>query len=73
MSETAAYNGKQLFTLGQLANRVDATTHQVKYAVDQYRIAPTMRVGIIRVWSEDAIPLIQSALKRIASKRGGRW
>lgn len=67
----ATRNESQLLTLGQLAERLDVSTHRLKYAIDQYRIAPATRVGIIRVWSEDAIPLIQSALSRIASNRSG--
>lgn len=62
---------RQLLTLGQLAERVGVSTHQVKYAIDQYRIEPRMRVGITRVWSEDSIPLVKSALARIASNRRG--
>jgi hypothetical protein len=60
-----------LLTLGQLADRLNTSTHRIKYAVDQYRITPAMRIGITRVWSEDSIPLIKSALARIASNRGG--
>lgn len=62
---------QRLLTLGQLAERLDVSTHRLKYALDQYRIAPAARVGIIRVWSEDAIPLIESALRRIAANKGG--
>ena len=72
MAEKALHNGKRLLTLGQLAEAVSASTHKVKYAVDQYRIKPTMRIGILRVWSEDSIPQIENALARIASNRGGR-
>jgi len=60
-----------LLTLGQLANRLGVSTHRLKYAIDQYRIAPVSRVGIIRVWSDDSIPLIRSALARIASNKRG--
>ena len=60
-----------LLTVSQLSERLNVSTHQLKYAIDQYRIAPTTRVGIIRVWSETDIPLIKSALARIASNRGG--
>jgi DNA-binding transcriptional MerR regulator len=61
---------KQALTLGQIAERLNVSTHQVKYAVDQYRILPHSRVGIIRVWSEDDLPKIKSALARIAGNRG---
>ena len=71
MADTTFPTTKGLFTLGQLAERLDVSTHRLKYAVDQYRIVPVGRVGIIRVWSEDQIPSIRSALARIASNRGG--
>ena len=69
---------KQLFTLGQLSEPLrkmgapDVELHQLKYAIDRYRIAPITRIGILRVWSEDSLPLIKSALERIAASRGGR-
>ena len=71
MSETVLA-GKTLLTLGQLAERVGASTHRVKYALDQYRIKPAGRIGILRVWTEDSIPLVKSALARIAANRDGR-
>lgn len=64
---------EQLFTVGQLADRFGVSNHQLKYAIDQYRIEPTTRVGIIRVWSEEKIPQIRNALDRIAGNKGGRW
>ena len=72
MADTTTIEQQPLLTLGQLAERLNASTHRVKYAVDQYRIAPVTRVGILRVWSEDSLPLIKSALDRIAANRGGR-
>ena len=75
MSETAE---RQLFTLGQLPEPLrrmgapEVELHQLKYAIDRYRIAPVTRVGILRVWSEHSLPLIKSALERIAANRGGR-
>ena len=56
-------------TLGQIADRLGVSTHRVKYAVDQYRIKPRFRIGITRVWSEDDLPRIQSALNRVAGNR----
>lgn len=59
-------------TLGQIADRLQAPVYRVKYAVEQYRITPIARVGILRVWDENALPRIESALKRIAANRGER-
>jgi DNA-binding transcriptional MerR regulator len=69
MSEPSAEFGTQLMTIGELAERLDVSTHRIKYAIDQYRIKPTRRVGIIRVWSENAIPQIENALDCISRKR----
>ena len=74
----ATSTSDSFLTLGQIPERVrelggpSVTTSQVKYAVDQYHIAPVTRIGILRVWSEDSLPLIKSALERIAANRGGR-
>jgi hypothetical protein len=67
-----SFSDKTLLTLGQLAKRLSVSTHRLKYALDQYDIAPIARVGILRVWSEDDIPRIKSALARIAENRGNR-
>ncbi len=67
MPETQTWT---LLTLGQIAARLNVSTHRVKYAIDQYHIEPTTRVGILRAWTEDRIPLIESALRRIAARRG---
>lgn len=69
-----ARTGK-LLTLGDLEqdDRLDGySRRQIDYAIQEHRIKPAGRVGIIRVWSEDAIPLIKSALARIAQNRGRR-
>ena len=63
----------EYLTLGQLAERLDVTTHRLKYALDQYRVRPRMRVGITRVWTQEDLPRIKSALARVAANRkGGR-
>ena len=66
----------ELLTLGQVADRVraggvDATDHQVKYAIETYRIAPRTRVGILRCWGTDDIPAIRSAVLRVKSNKTG--
>jgi len=70
MSETSPKQGSQWMTIRELAEYLDVSTHRVKYAIDQYKIKPARRIGIIRVWSESSIPLIQDALDRIARNRG---
>ena len=70
MPETVL-DGQKYLTLGQLAERVGVSTHQVKYAIGQYTIKPAGRAGILRLWNEDAVPQLRSALNRIASNKGG--
>ena len=53
-----------LMTLGQIAKRLNVPNHQVKYAIERYRIPPTSRVGIIRVWDTDGFERIKRALMR---------
>lgn len=72
MTEIADLQDRRLFTIGEIARQLDERVHRVKYAVDSYRIAPAGRVGILRVWSADALPLIKRALERIAANRGER-
>lgn len=61
----------QFLTIGEIADRLDVSMHRLKYAIDQYKIAPDRRVGIIRVWSESKLPLIENALAKIAENRHG--
>ena len=67
---------REFLTIGQLVRMLrqdglEVTSHQVKYAIQEYAIEPVGRAGIIRVWGPDAIPRIKGALARIASNRGG--
>ncbi len=64
-------NLSDCLTLGQIADRLGVTSHRIAYAVTQYNIHPSGRVGILRVWSIEDLPRIESALKRIADNRGG--
>lgn len=69
VKESAKPLAEQLLTLGQLAERLGVATHQLKYALEQYRIEPVRRVGILRCWSDDDLPRIRSALARVAANR----
>lgn len=61
----------EFLTIGEIADRLNVSMHRLKYAIDQYKIPPDRRVGIIRVWSESKLPQIQSALSKIAENRHG--
>ncbi len=59
-------------TIGDIADRLKVSRRRLDYALVTYHIAPAFRAGITRLWSEDDLPRIQSALARIASNRGGQ-
>ena len=60
---------QDLLTLGQIARRLGVPAHRLKYAIEEYRIDPVRRIGVLRVWSEDDISRMVSALRRIESRR----
>ena len=40
------------------------------YAVEAFGIAPARKVGTVRLWSRDSVPLIRGALARIGCRTG---
>ena len=62
----------KLHTIGEIAKREKVPAHRVAYAVDSYRIQETQRAGIIRLFDDDKVEVIQAALRRIANRNGGR-
>jgi len=48
------------------------TRRQLEYAIQEARIDPVGRLGIIRAFSANQIPLILSAVRRTARVGGGR-
>ena len=58
-----------LLTVGDLARETGAKKHQVCYAIAEYRIDPAQRAGIIRLFHRNQLPMIRSALRRIAERR----
>ena len=61
----------KLLTLADVARLLNAKPSRIKYAIEQYRIEPRQRAGIIRLWAVDDLPTIRSAMLRIESRRGG--
>ena len=69
MADTATRTEPTLFTLGQLAERLDVPIHRLKYTIDIHRIKPRFSIGITRVWAKEDVPRIESALAHVASNR----
>ena len=61
----------RLHTIGEIARSEGVPAHRISYAVDSYRIEPTQRAGIIRMFSDEKVEVIRAALRRIADRRGG--
>lgn len=59
----------QLLTIGDLAHHErfrGYSRRQIDYAIQEHRIDPVGRLGIIRAFSMNQIPVILSALRRTA-------
>ena len=56
-------------TLGQIAQRLGIPNHRAKYVIERFQIKPTDRIGILRVWDEDAFQSIKKNLIRLNGKR----
>lgn len=60
----------ELLTLTEIARRLNEVPHRVRYAIERYPVQPVQRAGIIRLFSEDQLPQIESALRRTHRKEG---
>ena len=61
---------RPLSTIGDIARMLGVTPARVSYAIQTYRIEPTQRAGILRMYDETKIEAIRSALRRIESNKG---
>ena len=61
-------NTTQLYTLGELARRLNVPANRLDYAIRRYGIEPATRAGILRLFSEEQIEQIASAVRRCASR-----
>ncbi len=61
----------ELYILGDLARDErfrEFTRRQIEYAIQEHKIKPARRVGIIRAFGEHQLPLILSAVRRTAPR-----
>ena len=57
-----------LLTVGDIARLEGVPPRRVTYAIDSYRIAPTQRAGILRLYDESKLEAIRWAMRRIKQK-----
>ena len=55
-------NDAKLLTITDLSRELRVKRHVLKYALEESDIQPIQRAGIVRLWSREQIPLIQSQL-----------
>ena len=60
---------KELFTVGQIADRLSEPPARVAYIVSKYRLKPVMRIGIIRLFSEEQVETMKQGLYGIQIRR----
>lgn len=51
-------------TLPELARLLDVTARQAEFAVQRYAVEATTRIGIVRLFDDDAAERVVAALKR---------
>ncbi|MEO6437445.1 MAG: hypothetical protein ABIP55_17000 [Tepidisphaeraceae bacterium] len=57
-------------TVGAIANRFEATLHQVRYVVESRGIVPLAKIGCANVYAESDVLRIGTELALIAQARG---
>lgn len=69
MPTNAIEQQPHLLTIRDAARRLGVQVHRLRYAIDELDIQPKQRAGIIRLFGEDQLEQMRSALRRIAGRR----
>lgn len=62
-------NEQELWTIGQIADRLAEPPTRVAYIISKYRLKPAQRVGIIRLFSDQQVEAIKQGLFNIQIRR----
>lgn len=57
-----------VLTVGQIADRLGESPSRVAYVISRGRLKPLGRVGIIRLFSEEQVEVIQQSIERLQSR-----
>ena len=58
-----------LLTVGDVARRLGVPRARIDYALDKSGIRERSRAGILRLFGEEQLPVIEAALKTVRSRR----
>ena len=58
-----------MFTVGDIARRLQVSRARVAYAVEKLGVHERTRAGILRLFSEDQLPVIEAAIKTVRDRR----
>ena len=58
-----------LLTVGDVARHFGVPRAKIDYALDKSGIRERSRAGILRLFGEDQLPVIQAALRTVKSRR----
>ena len=61
--------GNTLFTVGQIADQLNQPPARIAYMISKFRIKPTQRVGILRLFSQEQVKGIKQSLSKMNKRR----
>lgn len=68
-SRTMSISAPTLLTIGEIARRLSMPVHRVEYVIRARRILPSSWAGNARVFSEDAVTIVEAELRRISDAK----
>ena len=60
---------QNLLTVGQIADVLKESPARITYIISKHRLKPVQRIGIIRLFDEDQIKIIEQGLYGIQIRR----
>ena len=59
---------KQLFTVGDVARRLNVSPQRVDYVIRTYNIRETQRAGILRLYDQSTMERIERAVRQTSGR-----
>ncbi|MCH8146761.1 MAG: hypothetical protein IH987_02045 [Planctomycetes bacterium] len=58
-----------MLTVGDVARRLKISRARVAYAVEKFGVQERTRAGILRLFSEDQLPVIEAAIRTVRHRQ----